>query len=138
MDIKAQTATNPQDGAGFINVLITDDAIRSAETAIRAERNPYHLGLILDLDLNLDLPRRLVAAVYERLFELGITDALTRRCYAEYLKLMWGPDRESEADKILLEVQPALDAAGFDRHSGFGHHPTFYAFRRSPIAPTDQ
>jgi hypothetical protein len=85
------------------------------------------------MDRHLDLPRLVVVAVYERLFDLGVSDHLTRRCYAQYLKLMWGPDRDSEAAEILTEVEPTLEAAGFNIEPGFGHHPTFYASRPGTV-----
>ncbi len=130
LEAKAQAAANAPDTAGFVNIRIAASAVEDCISAIRVTATPYDLGLVLGLDRNLDLPRVVVTATYERLFDLGVTDALTRHCYANYLKLMWGPDREAEANRILEETQPLLDAAGlngaFNGKPGFGHHPVFF------------
>lgn len=78
------------------------------------------------MTLGSTLPVEVVKATYERLFNLGASDAHTKACYARYL-LLHGPAWDDEAEAILGEVEDVLTAAGLGEGSPFGHHPVFYS-----------
>lgn len=110
----------------FREISPTRSAVERLLELIAAETSPFRLGEVLRCDICLELPVPVVKATYERLFELGADDALTRTCYARYL-LLHGPDWDQYANAILAEVEPAARAAGLWDSTVLGHHPVFYS-----------
>jgi hypothetical protein len=103
------------------------DAVRRAfRGSLEKERSAFRLGEVLRHDLHLDLPVEVVKGCYERLFELGATDARTRLCYARYLQQNGPAWDEVLAARILRDVEGPARAAGLWANPALGHHPVFY------------
>lgn len=72
----------------------------------------------------MDLPMYLVLAVYRRLSELGVIDARTRVCMAQWL-LLHGPDWDDEANAMLEDIRDVARRARVWDSPWRAHHPVF-------------
>ena len=99
--------------------------IDPALAAVATTDSAWALGESLRFDRNLQLPSKIVIAIYRRLFELGVDDVQTKVCFARYL-LLHGPQWDVEAEAILDEVEDVARLAGFWDGPHLGHHPVFF------------